>query len=88
MSEVISLDDHRPHSSRYVACMACAHDWVAVAPATTLTLECPSCGLMEGESVRTADLSWLRRFMECSPMSNKQRHKRTMVMLNAKRMGL
>lgn len=33
---VINLDDHRPHMTAYVACLDCAKDWIAVAPADTV----------------------------------------------------
>jgi hypothetical protein len=32
---VVKLDDQ--HQATYVACLACGKDWVAVAPAETLT---------------------------------------------------
>lgn len=83
MQNVINLDDHRPHSAQYVACMECAHDWVAVAPKGTEALECPSCGAMAGEPVAIRNVEWFKRFM-----SGKDQPKRTLVCLNANRMGI
>jgi ribosomal protein S27E len=82
-NKVVNLSDHRPHSTAYVACMSCAHDWVAVFPESALPLECPSCGVLEGEPVQTQSSEWFKRFM-AGPDANK----RTLVMLNANRMGL
>jgi len=83
MANVVNLDDHRPHTAQYVACMDCAHDWVAVAPKAVGKLECPSCGSMSGEPVSIHDKTWFNRFM-----SGKDQTKRTLVCLNANRMGI
>lgn len=37
-----------PHVSGKARCLACKHEWVAVAPVGTIDFECPSCGLMRG----------------------------------------
>lgn len=80
--KVIALDDHRPHTATYVACMACAADWVAVSPVSAkVPLECPKCGAMEGEAVQPHSLDWFNRFM-----AGKDQKRRTMVLLNANRM--
>ena len=87
MGDVIPLDDHRPHGTHYVVCMDCAKDWVAVVPETeewlrpSWPLECPNCGEMSGEEVNWSDVGWFARFM-----SGGDREKRTLVLLNAKRM--
>jgi hypothetical protein len=87
MTNVVRLDEHRPHTVKYVTCMNCAHDWVAVAPVGVTSLECSECGAMEGEQVNHHDIEWFKRYM--SPkFSKKQQQKRTLVLLNAKRMGL
>lgn len=83
MGDIIDLSDFRAHSATYVACMSCAKDWVAVAPVGVAALECPSCGKMEGEQVQIHDIDWFNRFM-----SGKNQKRRTMVCLNANRMGL
>lgn len=48
MDNVIQLDSKRPHVSGQAKCVACGHEWVAVARAITDHLECPSCRLMKG----------------------------------------
>ena len=48
MSNVISMDDHRPHLSGPCQCVACRHEWVAVAPVGTTVMTCPSCGEHKG----------------------------------------
>lgn len=85
VDNVIRLDEHRPHEARYVACMKCAHDWVAVFPVGVPVLECSACGEMAGEPVAYNDLKWFRRFIDFK-MDEKEQMKRTLVLLNAKRM--
>lgn len=85
---LVNIDEYRAHTARYVACMECAHDWTAVAPSNTGSLECPSCGAMAGEAVRTGDLSWFKRFIDRTDLSSDQIRRRTVVLLNARRMGL
>lgn len=48
MSNVISLDDFRPHLSGPAICSGCHHEWQAVAPVGAWELECPKCGRMMG----------------------------------------
>ena len=84
---VINLGDHRPHEARYVVCMKCAHDWTAVYPAGVTGLECSECGEMAGEPVNYKDINWFRKFMDMSK-NKKDQMKRTLVLLNAKRMLL
>ena len=84
MTNVIDLTERLPHSAMYVSCMECAKDWVAVVPKGVETgLECPACKAMAGERVRTGDFVWFKRYM-----AGPDQEKRTMVLLNAKRMGL
>ena len=92
-ANVVDLDDHRPHTAKYVACMACGHDWVAVSPAGTALLECSKCGAMAGEPVAIHDCEWFRRFMAgLRPLRGKafkaDQTKRTLVVMNAGRTGL
>lgn len=42
--------ERSPHWSGPARCVACRHDWVAVAPAGEDWLECPACGLMKGRA--------------------------------------
>jgi hypothetical protein len=87
MNKIINLDDHRPHEAQYVVCMKCAHDWVAVFPHAAKNLECSECGEMSGEVVNYKDFGWFNNFMGRAK-NKKDQMKRTMVLLNAKRMGL
>jgi DNA-directed RNA polymerase subunit RPC12/RpoP len=42
------LDDQRPHITGPARCIACRHEWTAVALAGTEWLQCPSCALVKG----------------------------------------
>lgn len=82
---VINLNDHRPHMTAYVACLECAKDWIAVAPADTVIFCCPDCNKLSGAVVDPSNVEFINAFMR--PAKTKAaRHKRTMVVLNAKRM--
>lgn len=84
MDNVVDISERLPHRPVYVSCMDCAKDWVAVVPPLAqFPLECPACHAKAGEGVRTGDLEWFKRYM-----AGGDREKRTMVLLNAKRMGL
>lgn len=48
MGEVIDIRANQPHLSGRAVCLECKHDWVAVAPLGTHSLECPACGLAKG----------------------------------------
>ena len=82
---VITLADHRPHQSTYVACLQCGKDWIAVAPADTLHFECPACLALGGVEVKPDSPEFLNAFFRGIKRKNEQT-KRTMVVLNAKRM--
>ena len=53
MSETIDFAkakaERSPHLACKARCVACKHEWQAVAPLGTLELECPSCGLTRGQ---------------------------------------
>lgn len=51
MSNIISLDEHRPHVSGEMKCMSCDHQFVGVVPAhrDLVGVECPKCGLHRAE---------------------------------------
>lgn len=87
-TNVINLDERRPHKTQYVACMRCGKDHVAVYPATVqIALECQACGAMACEAVAPDDLGWLNRYI--GEARNKVELKqRTMVVLNAHRMRI
>ena len=82
---VITLADHRPHQSTYVACLVCGRDWLAVAPADTVHFECPVCRVLNGVEVKPDSPEFLNAFFR-GVKSKKETTRRTMVVLNAKRM--
>jgi hypothetical protein len=82
---IVNLDDHRPHQATYVACLVCGHDWVAVAPADTLHFRCPSCQKMGGIAVEPDSPEFLNSYFK-GVRGKKENMRRTMVVLNAKRM--
>ena len=53
MSEVINLDDHRPHMQGQMKCTACKHEFQAVTPIGTDWAECPECHLHRATWVNT-----------------------------------
>lgn len=82
---IVNLDDHRPHMAAYVACLECGKDWFAVAPADTVIFCCPECDKLSGAVVDPSSAEFINLFMR--PAKTKAaRTKRTMVVLNAKRM--
>lgn len=82
---VIDITERLPHGAYYVACMECAHDWVAVVPETAQwPLECPRCAATAGEKVQQQDKEWFRRYMA----KDKGRDHRIKVLINAARMGI
>ncbi len=54
MSNVVDFNEAKqarePHWEGPTHCVACHHEWHAVAPAGTDWLECPSCGLHKGRA--------------------------------------
>jgi hypothetical protein len=82
---VISLDEYRPHIKAYVACLDCGKDWIAVAPADTMHFQCPSCAKLSGVVVDPNSAEFLNAFFR-GVRGKKENTKRTMVVLNAKRM--
>ena len=55
MTKVANLQEERekrsPHMTVKARCLACKHEWVAVAPTGTIWLTCPSCTLERGRFV-------------------------------------
>lgn len=53
--KVVSLSEAREERKPWVEgearCLACKHEWVAVAPSGTLWLVCPSCSLERGRFI-------------------------------------
>ena len=52
MSNVLSLaeakEQRTPHMTGMARCVACGHEWQAVAPVGTHEFECPSCNATKG----------------------------------------
>lgn len=48
MTNVISLDEYKPHISGEATCLTCGHEWMAVAPIGTVELECSECHTFKG----------------------------------------
>ena len=48
MAEVIDILSNQPHITGEATCLICKNEWIAVAPAGTVWLECPDCGLTKG----------------------------------------
>ena len=85
MTNIVSIDDHRPHQTSYVACFDCGKDWIAIAPANTMQFECQKCAKLSGAVVDPSSAEFINDYMR--PAKTKaERHKRTMVVLNAQRM--
>ena len=80
---VITLADHRPHQSTYVACLVCGKDWVAVAPADVEHFECPVCRVLCGVEVRPDSVEFLNSYFK-GVRGKKENMRRTLVVLNAK----
>lgn len=57
-----SEEDNSPHLSGNAVCLACKHEWVAVAPVGTIWFECPSCGtergVMKGPCMHVGESHW------------------------------
>lgn len=54
MGDVVGLrrpekvEETEPHLAGVAKCLACAHEWSAVAPVPCNFLECPACGCVKG----------------------------------------
>lgn len=50
MDNVVEIFGNKndPHLSGEAKCIACSHDWVAIAPVGVMELECPKCESMLG----------------------------------------
>lgn len=51
MSVVAFKSREEPHMSGKAHCIACDHQWMAVAPVGTVFLECPSCHTEKGRFI-------------------------------------
>ena len=79
---IVSLNDYRPHQVRYVACLYCGRDWVAVAPANVLLFECPKCNTLSGVKVNPSDQDFINAFMQRAKRKA-DKTQRTRVVINA-----
>jgi predicted RNA-binding Zn-ribbon protein involved in translation (DUF1610 family) len=52
MGKLINLaekkEEQLPHNSGKAFCLICKHEWIAVAPAGVVWMECPKCGSEKG----------------------------------------
>lgn len=60
MSNVVNLDEQRPHYSGMCSCLNCKHEWVGVVPMTATVLECPSCHAMRGAMFSAREVRLIR----------------------------
>lgn len=47
-TNLVDLDDHRPHIAGPVLCLRCENEWTAVRQLGAEALECPKCSAMMG----------------------------------------
>ena len=70
MTNVVDLGQRRieqaPHSAGPARCLHCRHEWVAVVPAGSYHLECPSCGLMYGALIHAVHAAAGEYVIACS----------------------
>jgi len=48
MTNVISLDEYKPHISGDAKCLTCGYEWFETAPIGTVELECSKCSTFKG----------------------------------------
>lgn len=48
MSNVVSIEEARPHLAGKAVCLHCRYEFVAVAPVGEVCLDCPECGARTG----------------------------------------
>ena len=65
MTNVVSLDNYRPHRSGMACCLNCKNEWAAVAPIGTVALECPECRTMQGIYVGLAATEFKQWQCQC-----------------------
>lgn len=47
-AEIHYITERQPHQAGPARCIACKHEWVAVAPVGLDVFECPACGCHKG----------------------------------------
>jgi len=85
LDNITNIADYFPHLSAYVACLDCGADWFAVAPADTKHFQCPKCQALSGVVVDPSSADFINIFMRPAK-NNAETYRRTLVVLNAKRM--
>ena len=65
MSDIINLNEHRPHLTGDAICVACKHKWIAFASIGEWWFECPICGTDNGLWVTPVDPPCERYECEC-----------------------
>jgi len=48
MGDIVSIESQKPHKTGEAICMSCKEEWIAVAPAGVVWLECPKCKTEHG----------------------------------------
>ena len=51
MGDVVPFEREEPHQQGKARCIACRHEWEAVAPVGVFWFECPNCSLCKGAMV-------------------------------------
>ena len=57
--------EREPHVSGKARCLACKHEWVAVAPVGVIWMECPACTLERGRFVAQVERDGLHWHCNC-----------------------
>jgi hypothetical protein len=66
---VVQLGDYRPHVTGMARCLACKHEWAAVAPIGTVELECPECSTFKGLFKGTSSTEFPQFQCNCGEMT-------------------
>ena len=48
MNNITNIQEKMPHLAGEAKCLACKHEWAAVAPIGATELDCPKCELYKG----------------------------------------
>lgn len=70
--KVVDLSTRRivsnPHREGEARCLNCKHEWMAVAPAATINLECSQCGTFQGMFKGIAQTEFAQWRCECGEL--------------------
>ena len=64
-SVVVDIASRRSHKTGDARCLACRHEWTAVAPLDADWLDCPSCTLVRGRFVGPCEREGLQWACNC-----------------------